>query len=67
MDERDEKNIKVGDFVDRLWDFKKVATLPITEGMIEAQGMIFVLAGFDTTANTLGSLIYKVAPRILNA
>ena len=61
MDERDEKNIKVGDFVDRLRDFKKVATLPITEGMIEAQGMIFVLAGFDTTANTLGSLIYKVA------
>ena len=29
--------------------------------MIEAQGMIFVLAGFDTTANTLGSLIYQVA------
>ena len=61
MDERDEKNIKIADFVDRLREFKKVATHPITEEMIEAQGMVFLLAGFETTANTLGSLIYHVA------
>ena len=61
MKERDERNIRVGDFVDRLRDYRKVASYPITEQMIEAQGMIFVLAGFDTTANTLGSMIYQVA------
>jgi len=62
MDEREKKDIQVGDFVDRLRDFKKVAKAPeITDEMIEAQGMVFLLAGFETTANTLGSLIYHVA------
>ena len=59
--ERDEKNIQVGDFVDRLRGFKKVAVAPITNEMIEAQGMVFLLAGFETTASTLSSLIYHVA------
>jgi len=59
--ERDEKNIQVGDFVDRLRGFKKVAVAPITDEMIEAQGMVFLLAGFETTASTLSSLIYHVA------
>jgi len=61
IDERDKKDIKIGDFVDRLREFKKVATHPITDEMIEAQGMVFLLAGFETTANTLGSLIYHVS------
>ena len=61
MKERDEKDIKIGDFVDRLRDFKKVAKEPINDEMIEAQGMVFLLAGFETTANTLGSLIYHLA------
>ena len=61
MDQRDEKDIKIADFVDRLREFKKVASHPITDEMIEAQGMVFLLAGFETTANTLGSLIYHVA------
>ena len=61
MEEREKNNIHVGDFVDRLRDFKKVATAPINDEMIEAQGMIFLLAGFETTANTLGSLIYHVS------
>merc|ERR1711997_528105 len=61
IDERDKKDIKIGDFVDRLREFKKVASHPITDEMIEAQGMVFLLAGFETTANTLGSLIYHVA------
>ena len=54
MAERDEKNIHVGDFVDRLREFKKVAALPITPDMIDAQGMVFLTAGFETTANTMG-------------
>ena len=61
INERDEKNIQVGDFVDRLRGFKKVAVAPITDEMIEAQGMVFLLAGFETTASTLSSLIYHVA------
>ena len=61
MNERDEKNVQVGDFVDRLRAFKKVAVAPITDEMIEAQGMVFLLAGFETTASTLSSLIYHVA------
>ena len=61
INERDEKNVQVGDFVDRLRGFKKVAVAPITDEMIEAQGMVFLLAGFETTASTLSSLIYHVA------
>ena len=61
MTEREAQNIKIGDFVDRLMEYKKVAELPITEEMIEAQGMIFMIAGFETTANTLGSMCYQVA------
>merc|ERR1719382_1406838 len=29
--------------------------------MIDAQGMIFLTAGFETTANTMGSLLYHVS------
>jgi cytochrome P450 family 3 subfamily A len=61
MKEREEQNIKIGDFVDRLMEYKKVAELPITDEMIEAQGMVFMIAGFETTANTLGSMCYQVA------
>jgi len=61
MIERENNNIHVGDFVDRLRDFKKVASAPINDEMIDAQGMIFLLAGFETTANTLGSFVYFVS------
>ena len=44
-------------------EYKKVAELPITDEMIEAQGMVFMVAGFETTANTLGSMCYQVAKR----
>merc|ERR1712037_1020392 len=47
--------------VDRLMEYKKVAELPITDEMIEAQGMVFMVAGFETTANTLGSMCYQVS------
>ena len=45
----------------RLKDYKKVAEPPITEDMVDAQGIVFLTAGFETTANTLGSLIFHVA------
>ena len=60
MQQRDEKNISVGDFVDRLREFKKVAQAPITSEMIEAQGMVFLTAGFETTSNTIGALLYYI-------
>ena len=44
-----------------LKDYKKVAEPPITGDMIDAQGMVFLTAGFETTANTLGSLIFHLA------
>ena len=45
-----------------------MAELPVVEGMIDAQGIIFLTAGFETTANTLGSLIYHMAtyPEVQN-
>ena len=61
MRERDLKNVQVGDFVDRLREFKKSIKPPITEGMIDAQGMIFILGGFETTSTTIGSLMYYLA------
>ena len=54
MEERDRKNITVGDFVDRLREFKRTSEPPITAGMIDAQSMVFLTAGFETTANTMG-------------
>ena len=51
----------IGDFADRLREFKKVASPPITDSMIDAQGMIFLLAGLDTIAMTLGAMIYALA------
>ena len=54
MAERDRKNITVGDFVDRLREFKRTSEPPITAGMIDAQSMVFLTAGFETTANTMG-------------
>ena len=58
MNTRDQRNIKTGDFVDRLREFKKIAQPPITESQIEAQGIIFLTAGYETTANTLGKTMY---------
>ena len=61
MIERDQKNVSIGDFVDRLREYKKVMTPPITEQTIEAQSMVFLTAGYETTANTLGSMMYFFA------
>ena len=34
---------------------------PLTDGMMDAQGMVFLIAGYETTANTLQSAIYLLA------
>ena len=61
MTERDKKNITHGDFIDRLREYKKVMVPPVTNEMINAQSMVFLTAGFETTANTLGSMLYFFA------
>ena len=61
MTEREEKDIHMGDFVDRLMEYKKVMEPPITSEMIDAQSMVFLTAGFETTANTLTSIMLYFA------
>ena len=61
MTEREKKDIHMGDFVDRLMEYKKVMEPPITSEMIDAQSMVFLTAGFETTANTLTSIMLYFA------
>ena len=61
IEERLKKNIEIGDFVDRLKEHKANLKPPLTPGMMDMQGMIFLTAGFETTANTLGSAIALLA------
>ena len=60
-DERDAKNIHIGDFCDTLRKLKLEAKPPITDTMINSQGMIFITAGFETTSNTMGACLYFLA------
>lgn len=61
MKQRDANNSQIGDFVDRLREFKSKVEAPVTADMLDAQSMVFLTAGFETTANTLGSMIYLLA------
>jgi len=61
MVQREKNNIHTGDFVDRLMEYKKVMEPPITSEMIDAQSMVFLTAGFETTANTLTSMMLYFA------
>ena len=61
MIEREKKDIHPGDFVDRLMECKKNIEAPITSEMIDAQSMVFLIAGFETTANTLTSMVLYFA------
>lgn len=62
IEHRNENNTPIkGDFIDRLREFKKDAKHPVTDEMIDAQGIIFLTAGFETTANTIGSFFYALA------
>jgi len=69
MKEREQKGITKKDFVQRLNELKNaVAKDPtneshqgLTEGIIVSQGIIFFVAGFETTSNTLSTLCYSFA------
>ena len=57
-----------GDFIDRLRmmihkirESGESKLEGLDEEMVVAQGIIFLAAGFETTANTLGSLTYILA------
>ena len=61
IEARIKQKIYLGDFIDRLKQFKTELEPPITADMIDAQGIVFLSAGFETTANTLGSMVYLLA------
>ena len=69
VQEREQKGITKKDFVQRLNELKNaVAKDPtneshqgLTEGIIVSQGIIFFVAGFETTSNTLSTLCYRFA------
>nr|AKH03527.1 cytochrome P450 3027F2 [Paracyclopina nana] len=61
MNERDKNNVEVGDFIDRLREHKANVEPPVTPPMIDAQGIVFLTAGFETTATTLGHMCYLLA------
>ena len=61
IEARIKNNVDYGDFIDRLKSHKANLEPPLTPAMIDAQGMIFLTAGYETTANTLGHMIYLLA------
>ena len=61
MKERDEKNVAVGDFIDRLREIAKDPPEMLNRTIITAQGVVFFAAGFETTSNTLSTLTYNLA------
>ena len=61
IEARIKNNVEYGDFIDRLKAHKANLEPPLTPAMIDAQGMIFLTAGYETTANTLGHMIYLLA------
>ena len=61
MEERDKTNAYFGDFIDKLRDERSKLEAPVTRGMLDAQGIVFLTAGFETTANTIGHLLYNLA------
>jgi len=60
QNERTASGQKHGDFVDRLLEMKTslVKSGLISEDQVTAQGMIFFLAGYDTTSRGMGALLY---------
>jgi len=61
---RKSDNTHYGDFIDKLAELKEQIKegkmSVVTEDQITMQGVIFLLAGHETTANTLGSLCYHL-------
>ncbi len=71
MAQREKQGIQSNDFIARLMELKKeVAKNPgaeyhkaLNDTNITAQGVIFFVAGFETTANTLSTFSYELATR----
>jgi len=63
LTDRESSGSKNGDFIDRLLEMKATVTKQgiISEDQLAAQGMIFFLAGFETTAHSMGSLCYLLS------
>ena len=62
IDERIKNNVEQGDFIDRLKQFKSAKLEPpLTLDLMDVQGMIFFTAGYETTATTIGHMIYLLA------
>ena len=67
--QREEKDIKANDFLNRLIELQKtIGADPsgdlaknLSDDMLVAQGVIFFLAGYETTTNTLSTLSYNLA------
>jgi len=49
------------DFIGRLNEIMMHLEAPLSADLITAQGVIFFVAGFETTANTLSTLSYNLA------
>jgi len=61
QESRAKENVFHGDFIDKLHELKAIVKDGVvTEDQLTAQGIVFMLAGFDTSANTLGSLTYCI-------
>ena len=61
IEERMKKNVEMSDFIGRLKEHKANLVPPVTSEMLDAQGMIFLLAGYEPTANTLQSAVYLLS------
>ena len=69
MQQREKESVLGNDFIARLMELKKlVANNPndehlstLNDDIITAQGIVFFLAGYETTANTLSTLTYNLA------
>lgn len=68
MKQREEKGIKSSDFISRMIDLKnqklqypnEPSLKYISEDLINAQSVVFFLAGFETTSNTLSTFAYNM-------
>jgi len=61
MEERRSKKIEKADFLSRLNEMAANLEKPMTEEMLIAQGVIFFVAGFETTGSTLSTFCRNLA------
>ena len=61
IEERDLKGIEKEDFIGRLGRIIKNKEPLLTPEIVVAQGVIFFVAGFETTSNTLSTFSYNLA------